>query len=210
MAPSSEEFRAFGESLLSAALILLVVGVLLYAASGIWPSMVALESGSMQPEIERGDMVFVMEADRFPGQPHGSGGVVTAAMAADTGYHRFGGDGDVILFRPNGDTSQTPIVHRAMFWVEDGENWVDQANPAFLRGSTCADVKRCPAPNAGYITKGDNNEGYDQVLRLDSCKGKCDPVKPEWVIGTAEVNTPYLGELWLPPAEGDGNASGRD
>ncbi|ERH12872.1 MAG: hypothetical protein J07HB67_01898 [halophilic archaeon J07HB67] len=39
---------------LSSALIVVVVGVVLFAISGIWPPMVAVESGSMEPHMQKG------------------------------------------------------------------------------------------------------------------------------------------------------------
>jgi signal peptidase len=49
----------------SSALTVAMVGLLLFAVSGVWPPLVAVESGSMQPNMEKGDLVFVMEEQRF-------------------------------------------------------------------------------------------------------------------------------------------------
>ena len=43
----------------------LAVGLLLFAVSGIWPPMVAVESGSMKPNMQAGDLVFVVSEERF-------------------------------------------------------------------------------------------------------------------------------------------------
>lgn len=181
--------------LVSSVGIVVVIGLLLFAASGIWPPMVAVESGSMEPVLERGDLVYVMESDRFPGAgAQGDTGVVTQAMGERTGYQKFDGYGDVIVFEPNGNNKSTPVIHRAMLYVEEGENWVEDANPAYLRGEdSCSDFDNsiCPAPYDGFITKGDDNAGYDQVTGISS------PVKSEWVIGTAEMYVPYLGQIRL-------------
>ena len=177
--------RDVGASLGAVALI----GFYLFAISGVWPPMVAIESGSMEPNMNVNDLVFVMEADRFqPGDAQGDTGVVTAEKGDETGYTQFGDSGDVIVFAPNGNTDETPIIHRAMFWVEEGEDWTERADDAYLgSASSCADLEHtCPAPNDGFITKGDHNQVYDQVQRND-------PVKSEWVIGTAEVQIPGLG-----------------
>jgi len=183
--------------LVSSVAIVLIIGVLLFAASGVWPPMVAIESPSMEPTMERGDLVYVMEGDRFPGDgAHGETGVVTARRGEETGYEKFGDDGDVIVFAPNGNEQRTPIIHRAMLWVEEGERWTDRANPNFLQGATsCEELPDnvCPAPHDGFITKGDNNPSYDQVSGIV----REGPVKPEWVIGTAELHVPYLGQIRL-------------
>lgn len=179
----------------SSAVSVLLVGLLVFSVSGVWPPLVAITSGSMEPHMHEGDLVFVMESDRFPGEDHHeSTGVVTAETGERTGYSTFGGPGDVIVYKPNGDPTETPVIHRAMLWVEKDERWVDRADPSALRGATeCSDLEDdiCPADHAGFITLGDANPGYDQV------SGISEPVKPEWVIGKAKARIPYLGEIRL-------------
>jgi len=186
--------------LVSSVAIVALIGALLFTASGIWPPMVAVESGSMEPTLQRGDLVFVMEADRFPGpNAHAGTGIVSARAAQGTDYTKFDGPGDVIVYKPDGNEQETPVIHRAMFWVEEGENWLDKANPDYLRGNSVCKrgssgdrVPNCPAPNAGFITKGDANPSYDQISGIAGS-----PVKPKWIIGTAELSVPYLGDIRL-------------
>ncbi|MUV89610.1 S26 family signal peptidase [Halapricum sp. CBA1109] len=192
-APSegTDSWKLYVYDLLSSVVIVALIGGLLFTASGVWPPMVAVESGSMNPEMERGDLVYVMETERFAG-PDAEAGVVTAAAGEENGYERFAAPGDVIVFEPGGDSRTTPIIHRAMFWVEAGENWYDRADESAVNGDSCREIRNCPAPHAGFITKGDANRGYDQVTQ-----GRTGPVKPEWVIGTAELYVPYLGQIRL-------------
>ena len=181
-------------------LIVAGIGVLLFAASGVWPPMVAVESGSMEPNMERGDLVFIADNDRFvPDGAIEDGGRTTGVVPADVAERhdrtKFGSHGDVVVFTPNGNARQTPIIHRAMFWVGDGENWYDRADPEAIGGAAdCEELNHCPAPHAGFITKGDNeltNANYDQTSRLSA------PVRPEWIVGTAELRVPYLGHVRL-------------
>ena len=185
---------------LTSVMIVVAIGVLLFAASGVWPPMVAVESGSMEPNMERGDLVFIVDNGRFT--PDGavddggaSTGIVPADLAERNGRTKFNRPGDVVVFRPNGNAGQTPIIHRAMFWVESGENWYDRADrDAIGSADDCEALNHCPAPHAGFITKGDNeltNRNYDQTSRLSA------PVRPEWVVGTAELRIPYLGHVRL-------------
>lgn len=168
-----------------------LVGVLLFAVSGVWPPLVAIESPSMEPHIDEGDLVFVMDEERFSGA-NAEHGVVTAQRGE--GYVRFQRPGDVIVYEPDGNPDRTPIIHRAMFYVEAGENWYDRADPgARGRADNCAELTNCPANYSGFITKGDNNRHYDQV----GGRPISDPVRPEWVIGTAEYRVPLLGEIRL-------------
>jgi len=167
-----------------------LLGGYIFMISGVWPPMVAIESGSMEPNMDVNDLVFVMETDRFqPEAAHGETGVVTAAEGSTVGYEQFGKSGDVIVFNPQGNEEVTPIIHRAMLWVEDGENWYDRADPAYVGSAdNCRELLGCPASNAGFITKGDDNPTYDQTGN-----GQLDPIRAEWVVGTAEYRVPGLG-----------------
>jgi signal peptidase len=175
-----------------------LVGAFLFAVSGVWPPLVAIESGSMEPNIDTGDMVFIMDAERFPGED-ARHGVVTAAAGTETGYRTFQRPGDVIVFEPNGNEQRTPVIHRAMLWVETGENWYDRANREYVgNADSCDELRNCPAPHAGFITKGDNeatNSRYDQV------SGASTVVRPEWVIGTGSLRIPRLGYVRVQPTQ---------
>jgi signal peptidase len=148
----------------------------------------------------RGDLVFVMDEGRFVPETAVSGtGVVPYATSVDVEYRTFGSYGDVIVFDPPGENGP-PIIHRARFWVAEGENWYPRANPDYVRAAACGDtpseaLPNCPAPHAGFITKGDANPAYDQVSGISG------PVRPTWIKGTAEVRIPYLGYVRLKFAE---------
>ncbi|QLH76456.1 S26 family signal peptidase [Halosimplex rubrum] len=192
--------RTFVVDVVSSALAVLLVGALLFAVSGVWPPMVAIESSSMAPHMQTGDLVFVMEEQRFPGDGAVAGsGIVTLESGRETDYTMFQRPGDVIVYKPDGNDGTTPIIHRAMFYVEEGENWYEEADRQSIgRFSECGEspdeaLPYCPAPHAGFITKGDANGGYDQA-QADPLSA---PVKPEWVVGTAEVRVPKLGCIRL-------------
>jgi signal peptidase len=200
---SPSEWRLFAYDMVSSVLAVMVVGAYLFAVSGVWPPLVAVESESMVPNMEVNDLVFVMEEERFPGEEaQAETGVVTARAADD--YRKFGQRGDVIVFAPQGNDGVTPIIHRAMFWVEAGENWYARADKDYVGGaeaceidedpSTDTGLRNCPAPHDGFITKGDNNGLYDQAGRGGAQTG---PVKPAWVVGTAEFRVPGLGWVRL-------------
>ena len=192
---TDEGIAAYVRDVLTSAGTVVLVGLLLFGVSGIWPPLVAVESPSMTPHLETGDLVYVMDEHRFePKTAYEQTGVVTTQIGRPGGavYRQFDMAGDVIVFMPNGDGGRTPIIHRARFWVNDSENWYDEANPAFLAGpDDCAELPNCSAPHAGFITKGDANPQYDQASVTSS------PVRPKWVIGTAEFRVPYLGLIRL-------------
>ena len=168
------------------------VGLLLFAMSGVWPPMVAVESGSMDPNMQKGDLIFVTEPGRFaPDAARGDTGVVSHQTGEEVGYRTFNNYGTVIVYDHAGNVGP-PIIHRARFWVEEGENWYDEANKAWVQGAeNCGQMDNCPAPHSGFITKGDNNAYYDQTNNISP------PVKAEWIVGTARVRIPYLGWVRL-------------
>jgi signal peptidase len=205
---------------------------------GLWTPMVAVESGSMVPNLNIGDIVVVQGASRTD--------VIPWDEAEKTGYTAFNNPGDVILYRPYGKASMnlldqfkmligfapgkdkaTPIIHRALRYVNKGEPmW--EGGPA--------------APFSGYITKGDHNDMIDQMagqifgsanlsyldanrneimdvgsnVYLDKNTGLViyrtgngtfigegisflTPVKDEWVIGVARAKIPLVGYVRLLP-----------
>jgi signal peptidase len=160
--------------ILVALLVVAVVISIVFAYTGSVTPLVAVESGSMEHHINIGDVVLTRQTDRVQ--------VVTYAEGKAINYKSFGDYGDVIVYRPNGDPNATPIIHRAMSWVNAGDR---------LPNSTQT------APHAGYITKGDNNQEFDQPLLLGGTP-PLEPVKPEWIIGVAQQPAiPWLGELRL-------------
>ena len=127
-----------------------------------------IESGSMGPNMHIGDLVFIRNVP--------STGIITHEDGATSDYRTFGDYGNVILYHKYGRTAETPIIHRAMYYVEAGE-------PMWKGGPI--------APHAGYITKGDNtetNKHYDQQSFLCT-----EPIREEWMIGAAYFRVPYIG-----------------
>ena len=188
----------FVRDILSSVAIVAVIGLLLFALSGVWPPLVAVESGSMEPDMERGDLIFVIDDDRYVGDdPAGDTGIVPLENGVENGHERFGQPGDVIIFQPNGDERQTPIIHRAHFWVEEDENWVDtKADEEIIGDTTCDDLQTCPANHDGFITKGDANNGYDQQYGSFN-EPQSEVVDPDWVTGKARFGIPWLGHIRL-------------
>ena len=177
--------------MLSSVAIVLVLGLILFGVSGVWPPMVAVESGSMEPNLEVGDLVFVTEPGRFaPDAADNDIGVVTYDAGQSAGYQSFGTYGSVIIFQPP-DRVGSPIIHRPMFHVEEGEDWYDRADEEYHQADSCSELRNSPAPHDGYITLGDNNARYDQAT------GLAEPVKAEWVTGVARLRVPYLGYIRL-------------
>lgn len=185
-----EKFRTSENKWVSLARELVVVAIVvgaialgLFLLSGTWPAVVTIESESMVPHMNVGDLVFVVSADRF-------GDLQTWKEGQETGYTKFEDYGDVIIFKPNGASSVHPIIHRAMVWAEEGQSF--QISTGNLNYTYTA-------PHAGYITKGDNNMVIDQTGWESGYRGlgPLEPVKEEWVVGKALFAIPLLGYLPL-------------
>jgi len=173
--------------------IVLLIGLLLFSVSGVWPPMVAVESESMEPNINQYDLVIVTEPGRFAPETADRMGVVTADSVSGSGYTTFNRAGSVVVY-DNPESFGPPVIHRAHFYVEAGENWYDEANPDYVTADSCDELEECPAPHAGYITKGDNDESN---ARYDQANGIAPVVKPGWVTGIAHLRIPRVGYIRL-------------
>ncbi len=94
--------------------VVAVVGgfaLVLFLIAGTWPALVTIESESMVPHMNVGDLVFVVDEDRF-------GSLRTWEEGSQAGYATFGDYGDVIIYRPNGEDRVNPIIHRAMAYSD--------------------------------------------------------------------------------------------
>lgn len=151
-----------------------------YLISGIWPPFVSVISDSMEPKMERGDMVFIVENERYESN-NSIGGIDVENEGSSAG--------DVIVYIPNGDSTETPVIHRAIEYVDKGEDWTDQIDSEDLSSNSCDVIANCPAPHSGFITLGDANSRVDQDARISS------PVKEEWIVGKSVQTIPYLG--WI-------------
>jgi signal peptidase len=154
-------------------LVVAAIMSIVYAYSGSVTPLVAVQSGSMEPHINIGDVVLIRKIDRVP--------VVTYNEGKSTDYQSFGNYGDVIVYKPNGAEQATPIIHRAIYWVNAGDRLPNNQT----------------AVHAGFITKGDHNQDYDQPLLLGGMPS-VEPVKPDWIIGVAQQPAiPWIGNLRL-------------
>ncbi len=153
------------------------IALLLYLVAGTWPAVVTIESESMVPHMNVGDLVLVVDEDRY-------GQLTTWAEGNLTGYTSFGDYGNVIIYRPNGLDDVHPIIHRAMVYLDESEVAASPLAQAY------AD------PHGGYITKGDNNPTIDQGMYFGGI-GVIEPVEKEWIVGKALFAIPLVGYIPL-------------
>ncbi len=137
-APPPSGFVGFVKDLGVSVLVVVIVMIVLFGYTGVWPPVVVVESGSMRHAddsavgiIDTGDLTLVKSIDDrrdvvtwLEGNPRVN---FTASNASDTisetrvgraaGHATYGEWGDVIVYRKNGAPS-TPVIHRAMVWIE--------------------------------------------------------------------------------------------
>jgi signal peptidase len=189
---------AIRDLIVSIAVVTLVLGAL-FAFSGLWPPMVVIESGSMQHSntdshlgvIDTGDLTVIRSSDKVDR-------IITWVEGQEEDYRRYGDFGDVIIFHKNGDHGTTPVIHRALVWIDLNEttgnsfdvpsmDLSDITVITFQNLSTydsgvhvVTDLRvdldmvlknfdGVKEPHGGFLTKGDNNPNVDQVsLYMDN------------------------------------------
>ena len=120
-----------GKDIFIAFVIVMIAMGILFAYCRIWPPMVVVESGSMQRYddrsvvgvIDTGDMVFVKSI--------GGTDDLTTYVDGEGSYLKYGTYGDVVIYRPNGETERldgsrvVPIIHRLVVWLDVNESRVN-------------------------------------------------------------------------------------
>jgi signal peptidase len=211
----------YRESARDTATALLVVAAVLgalYLFAGTWPPMVVVESRSMMHPTDDpgygnlgtadpGDIIFVQNIDSLQ----------DVELAVDRTSQRYGGDGDVVIYWPNGDRSRTPVIHRAITFVEvqgegdsrqyrvfmGGNEWrVFGSEGVYLpeygigEGAGYTRDDGWTPSNSGLITQGDNpetNAHPDQVSSPPISR----PVEADWIKGEGRGELPWLGLIKL-------------
>jgi len=204
-------------------LTIFVVLLLLWTYTGQWftAPIVAIESGSMEHTppmfstdppfgrlgtIDAGDMVLVQKVySRNDIAIHG--GDLGGAQAKN-GWQSYGDYGDVIIYHPDGNMKITPVIHRAMCWVEVEINGHQRRytikefgiyNEPSIGPIPELGLDRSVKPDwehSGFLTKGDNNELFDN-LPDQGIYESSQPVKLEWISGKARLEIPWFGTINL-------------
>lgn len=225
LSPGMQFLRDAGVALVFVVTMLLAM----YAYTGLWPPLVVVESSSMmQTEdntskigvIDTGDLVLVKDIDA-------SGDVVTYLEGVHTGYSTYGDYGDVIIYKINGDDSRTPIIHRAIAFLElnpYGASYTCEALQDLERGPNGKWDTADPTDEwdhltstlyiyrVGYehqtvtiridrISNSDDRHGFvtkgDHNSDVDLFRLVSGPIPVSWVVGEARGEIPWFGLLKL-------------
>jgi signal peptidase len=209
---------SMGQPLGDSPVVVVESGSMMHCANGVGPEGSACETerygriGTIDP----GDLIFVKDID-------GKGDIKTCAADDCQGNKNgpYGKGGDVIIYQPDGKSSRTPIIHRAMFWLEihDDNGSLTFTIPELVkvRGPQFARMTNLDHPeiqslglkvgyandlrglgagpkDSGFITRGDNNRDADQDPHQTIASL---PVKPSWILGKARGEVPWLGLVKL-------------
>ena len=98
-----------GKILMEALLIVGVIVMVYGGLTGTWHIGYAVESGSMVPNMQIGDLIFVQS----PHRTH----IITYEEGMQLNYKSFNNYGDVIIYRPDGLSSATPIIHLSLIHI---------------------------------------------------------------------------------------------
>jgi signal peptidase len=170
-----DQLKEYAKDIATVLAIVVVFLIICKLALGLWIPMFVVSSGSMEPHMNKGDIIFVQNMSRTT--------VITQqdALASSRPHITFKEPGNVILYRPYGSKEFVPIVHRAMYFVDAGEEmW--PGGPK--------------APHAGYMTKGDNNVTNAMMDQQTGIMPNT-PIKEEWIVGVVKFKIPYIGKLRL-------------
>jgi len=203
----------------AAALVVIILLSSLMVYSGMSRPLTVVESKSMQHSdttsylgiIDTGDMVIMVSPDKKS--------VTTYVDGYQSGYSKFGSYGDVIIYyRENG---KNPVIHRAIIWLDyadgkisapslenypadrwstgDGGSWNDLKEELILKDlpykdGTVQEVRMdlSRITRSGYLTMGDNNGGFDQMLGIHY-----DTIMESELKAVAGIEIPWLGCIKL-------------
>ncbi len=223
MTEIEETIIEIGKDILVSLVILGIILGSLYAFSGRWPPMVVIESGSMMHSeesqigiIDPGDIVLVQESDKED--------ITTYVEGRATGYRKYGEYGDVIIFEPDGDGGETPIIHRVVLYLEENDSVrgtfdiPSLGNLEYGRDWNTSNEEGQYRDLEGNVTLYDyghrdedleidlsviDQEGYitkgdnNDDIDQTSTRPLSPPVKEEWIKGRARGELPWFGIIKL-------------
>ena len=186
------------EAILAIGLVVLLLGSMTLA-TGSYPPMVVVESGSMSHDtdgsvgaIDPGDLVLVMNPNRVE--------IITYLEATKKGgehegYETHGMAGDVIVYRKNGG-NDTPVIHRALLkavanpeggWDVPGTDIVGVSEITIeldydcFHGNTKLTIERWVPAHEGYLTTGDNK--WSNGCQIDQLRARYPDLSEQQIRG---------------------------
>jgi signal peptidase len=135
--------------------VALVIGAV-FAYSGTWPPMVVIESGSMMHASDRSMLGVIDTGDLTLVKRVGSRADITTYFEGQRrGYETYGSFGDVLIYSKNGHSEITPIIHRALAYVELNRTGVNFTHASTSEVNSSWDFPDLPAPQYGVNVSAD-------------------------------------------------------
>lgn len=202
-----------------------LVLVAMFAYTGLWPPLVVVESNSMMHgedntshigTVDTGDLVLVKKVDS-------ASDIETYMDGLVSGHKTYGDYGDVVIYKRGGSDASTPIIHRALIYLEinsDGASYRSESlrNAPTGKWSTSNPTdtwdrltSSLTISNVGYngltVTIDisglslSNRSGFitkgDHNTGIDQIYAVNGPVDFGWVVGKARGEIPWFGLLKL-------------
>jgi len=216
--------------------VVVLILVTMYAYTGLWPPLVVIESDSMMHgddnishigTIDTGDLVLVREVTRVSD-------IETYMEGFVSGHRTYGDYGDVVIYKPDGADARTPIIHRAIIYLdydsanhcfvaealkdlEEGEKWAASASGdswscltstlrIFHVGWDDLTVTIDVSNLLPSHTSGFVTKG-DGNANTDLMLNRNSLVELDWVVGKARGEIPWFGLLKLWTTDSLGSAA---
>ena len=212
------------DAAVAAAFVALVL-LAMFAYTGLWPPLVVVESNSMMHSddnhssigaIDTGDLVLVKKVDSLSD-------IETYMDSQVSGHKTYGDYGDVVIYKRGGSDASTPIIHRALIYLEINSGGTSYRSESLRQAPTdkwsTSDLtdtwdrltSSLTISNVGYnhlsVTidiqslASSHRSGFitkgDHNLGTDQMYAAFGPVDFEWVVGKARGEIPWFGLLKL-------------
>ena len=212
------------DAAVAAAFVALVL-LAMFAYTGLWPPLVVVESNSMMHSnenhsnigtIDTGDLVLVKKVNSLSD-------IETYMDSQISGHKTYGDYGDVVIYKRGGSDASTPIIHRALIYLEINSDGTSYRSESLRQAATEKWSTSDPNDTWDRLTSSltISNVGYnhlsvtidirslgsshrsgfitkgDHNLGTDQMYAAYGPVDLEWIVGKARGEIPWFGLLKL-------------
>lgn len=212
------------DAAVAAAFVALVL-LAMFAYTGLWPPLVVVESNSMMHSddnhsnigtIDTGDLVLVKKVNSLSD-------IETYMDSQISGHKTYGDYGDVVIYKRGGSDASTPIIHRALIYLEINSDGRSYRSESLRQAATDKWSTSDPTDTWDRLTSSltisdvgynhlsvtidiqsltsSHRSGFitkgDHNLGTDQMYAAYGPVDFEWVVGKARGEIPWFGLLKL-------------
>ncbi len=188
---------------------LVVISIIMsaiYVYTENWPPVVVIISSSMVHNraesdvgtVDIGDIVFIKKV-------HQRNDITSWVQGRERGYKTYGDYGDVIVYRKDGG-KETPVIHRAIVWVDVNETTLAQGLSSMtfdVPSLDLYDVTEFTIKNARVFSSGKMRR-TNLSIDLSKLRDKYERsgLTPEGGFLTKGDNNPNVDQVSLPSASG--------